>query len=641
MGERAMRRTTRDQGFPNPAGTDGAPYWRDRDVLRWAARQGPPLSARVPLRLWPDAVEPAEFLGAVQVPQRFCRDDVVLRWSVAPGTVAVIWRCDDPIMLSLTEALGTVDADVLVTVDPDFGIHGPGVRSRNRAAHTTRSNSRRDDDALSWTDLARVLGRPMPYWPLALRDPELIATWYTVVAPAQPNLDSAPLLRMAAMFDPDHATHRTLINLVRVDQDRATRFTVHDLEMTAEAIQRSDTPTEEVLAYAATPMVVGPADADDSEVDELTRRIGWLELLDREDVLSKACIGQAMAWDGGEHFPFSSTIEIDPGSAHGREWIARLRPTPARTAQFVRLDLRDDDEALVDPLTDAPVVRQSGGRVRTVSPLRLPSTSRFAEVVLAHPVWVRTADGALYPAPTHRGDELDWRRHGHGPRVLAVLLDRLLTDITTEPADTSIGAAPGLCELAELPWPPGTVLDRDIIEAARDGRPLIADPDRMQAIGRAALEVLLAEPGADPDRLAAVGLGTGGSIALELARAGVAFRALAAVHPGVPANAQPPEWTSVTGTVLLATGSEDPLCTPTQPLSFSHVLQEAQLDWRVNIYGGARHAFWHPPVQRDGALADAGHHEHEGLDHAGHHPQHAPRLWNDVIALLAERLLDQ
>jgi len=226
-GKRAMRRATRDQGFPDPAGTDGAAYWRDRDVLRWAARQGPPLSARVPLRLWPDAGEPAEFLGAVRVPQRFCRDDVVLRWSVAPGTVAVIWRCDDPIMMSLTEALGAVDADVLVTVDPDFGIDGPGVRSRNRAAPTTRADNRRDYYALSWTDLARVLGRPMPYRPLALRDPALIAAWEpganTVTAPAQPDLDSAPLLRMAAMFDPDHATHRTLINLVRVDQDRATR----------------------------------------------------------------------------------------------------------------------------------------------------------------------------------------------------------------------------------------------------------------------------------------------------------------------------------------------------------------------------------------------------------------------------------
>lgn len=39
--------------------------------------------------------------------------------------------------------------------------------------------------------------------------------------------------------------------------------------------------------------------------------------------------------------------------------------------------------------------------------------------------------------------------------------------------------------------------------------PLIADPDRMRAIGRAALEVLLAVPGVDPDRLAALGLRRG------------------------------------------------------------------------------------------------------------------------------------
>ncbi|HEX4210171.1 MAG TPA: dienelactone hydrolase family protein, partial [Candidatus Binataceae bacterium] len=48
--------------------------------------------------------------------------------------------------------------------------------------------------------------------------------------------------------------------------------------------------------------------------------------------------------------------------------------------------------------------------------------------------------------------------------------------------------------------------------------PLMANVERMQAIGRAALDVLLATPGADPDRLAALGYGAGGRIVLELAR---------------------------------------------------------------------------------------------------------------------------
>ena len=44
--------------------------------------------------------------------------------------------------------------------------------------------------------------------------------------------------------------------------------------------------------------------------------------------------------------------------------------------------------------------------------------------------------------------------------------------------------------------------------------PPIANPDRMQGIGRAALDVLLALPGADRDRCGAVGYGAGGSIVL-------------------------------------------------------------------------------------------------------------------------------
>ncbi|GAA2424960.1 hypothetical protein GCM10010255_78370 [Streptomyces coeruleofuscus] len=41
--------------------------------------------------------------------------------------------------------------------------------------------------------------------------------------------------------------------------------------------------------------------------------------------------------------------------------------------------------------------------------------------------------------------------------------------------------------------------------------PLLADPDRMRSIGHAALDVLRTEPRTDPDRIAAVGYGTGGA----------------------------------------------------------------------------------------------------------------------------------
>jgi hypothetical protein len=59
---------------------------------------------------------------------------------------------------------------------------------------------------------------------------------------------------------------------------------------------------------------------------------------------------------------------------------------------------------------------------------------------------------------------------------------------------------------------------------ARTGE-LSDDADRMRAIGRASLEVLLAEPATDPTRIAAIGYCFGGALMLELARpSGVRIR---------------------------------------------------------------------------------------------------------------------
>jgi dienelactone hydrolase len=167
--------------------------------------------------------------------------------------------------------------------------------------------------------------------------------------------------------------------------------------------------------------------------------------------------------------------------------------------------------------------------------------------------------------------------------------------------------------------------------------PLIANPDRMQVIGRAALDVLLGVPGADRDRLGAVGYGAGGSIVLQLASAGVPFKALAAVHPGLPA-ARAEDWTDVAGAFLLCTGSEDPLCTPDQILTFTRALQDAGVDWRVQVYGGAKHAFWAAPTHPDGSLAGGTTHVQVTVPGVGYHPTHTARAWQAVLDLLDETI---
>ena len=165
--------------------------------------------------------------------------------------------------------------------------------------------------------------------------------------------------------------------------------------------------------------------------------------------------------------------------------------------------------------------------------------------------------------------------------------------------------------------------------------PLMADVERMRAVGRAALDILLALPGVEPDRIAALGYGAGGLIVLELAKAGVPFKAIAVVHPGLP-EAKAEEWTDVTSTLLLCTGSEDPLCTPEQILTFGGALQEAGVDWRASIYGGAKHAFWARPRNPDGSPAEGPVHTMATVPGVGHHPKHATRAWQAVLDLFGE-----
>ncbi|HJD80629.1 dienelactone hydrolase family protein [Kitasatospora aureofaciens] len=154
--------------------------------------------------------------------------------------------------------------------------------------------------------------------------------------------------------------------------------------------------------------------------------------------------------------------------------------------------------------------------------------------------------------------------------------------------------------------------------------PLIADPERLRGIGHAALEVLRSQPRTDPGRIAAIGYGTGGAVVLELGRAAADLKAIGTVNalttgrPGEAANIRCPVWAGV--------GSEDPIMPAAQRDAFTAELQDAGVDWRLTVYGGARHAFHHPPVDQSVVPGVA------------HHPRHARRAWHDVLALLAECL---
>lgn len=44
------------------------------------------------------------------------------------------------------------------------------------------------------------------------------------------------------------------------------------------------------------------------------------------------------------------------------------------------------------------MIRDGHGDLLAAIPQRLPATSPLAELILDHPIWVRTEDSTLYPA---------------------------------------------------------------------------------------------------------------------------------------------------------------------------------------------------------------------------------------------------
>jgi dienelactone hydrolase len=122
---------------------------------------------------------------------------------------------------------------------------------------------------------------------------------------------------------------------------------------------------------------------------------------------------------------------------------------------------------------------------------------------------------------------------------------------------------------------------------------LSGDPDRIRALGNAGLEVLLREQRADASKLAAVGYCFGGTLVLELARAGADIKAVVGFHPGLGTQ-RPEDARNITGKVLVCVGSEDSFIPVEQRIAFEAEMRSGGVDWRMNLYGGAEHSFTHP-----------------------------------------------
>jgi dienelactone hydrolase len=129
---------------------------------------------------------------------------------------------------------------------------------------------------------------------------------------------------------------------------------------------------------------------------------------------------------------------------------------------------------------------------------------------------------------------------------------------------------------------------------------LLDDPTATRQLAVAGYDELVAQPGVDADRVAAVGFCFGGVLALELARSGVPLRAAIGLHPGF-AVARPAESANISASVLMICGADDPVVSADDRRRFEDEMREAHVaDWRLEIYGGVGHSFTNPDIASRG-----------------------------------------
>ena len=155
--------------------------------------------------------------------------------------------------------------------------------------------------------------------------------------------------------------------------------------------------------------------------------------------------------------------------------------------------------------------------------------------------------------------------------------------------------------------------------------PLMADPLGTRRLGRTGLDILRAQPEVDSTRIAVIGFCFGGTMALELARAGEDLRAVVGFHSGL-ATARPQDATAIRSRVLVCIGAEDPMIPPEQRAAFEAEMRAGGVDWRLYLYGGAAHGFTNPTASSVGIA---------GLEY--HAPTDA-RTWRVMLDFFDETL---
>ena len=144
---------------------------------------------------------------------------------------------------------------------------------------------------------------------------------------------------------------------------------------------------------------------------------------------------------------------------------------------------------------------------------------------------------------------------------------------------------------------------RDREEAQALAGEAMKHPGVVRARYDAAMAVLKAQPQVDTSRIGVIGYCFGGSVALELVRAGLQVSAVATFHAALAPHREPAQKGNVVPRILVATGGADPLVPKAQVEELEKEMKGAGADFKVVVYPNAKHSFTNPDAGKAGMSA--------------------------------------
>lgn len=157
---------------------------------------------------------------------------------------------------------------------------------------------------------------------------------------------------------------------------------------------------------------------------------------------------------------------------------------------------------------------------------------------------------------------------------------------------------------------------------------MLNDQDKLMGRCRAILEDFADQLPVDGNRLGITGYCFGGKIGLDMAREGMPLKAVATFHGNLSPK-QPAEKGKFKAKVLVAHGRDDSMVSMEDVESFKKEMDNAGVDYTVDVYDNAKHGFTNPNA--DKRAAD------NGVD-LGYNEDAAKESWDKMIAFMRDTL---